>query len=62
MTPEQYAKASPIIEALRRVASARTSAQIAYDAFCAEEKKDLLSVPKKRKTFNVIPNGSATMV
>lgn len=48
MTPEQYAKASPIIEALRRVASARTSAQIAYDAFCAEEKKDLQRDPERK--------------
>ena len=48
MTPEQFAKASPIIDALKRVASARTSAQIAYDAFCAEEKRDLERDPERK--------------
>lgn len=48
MTPEQFAKASPIIDALRRVASARDAAQRAFDAFCAEEKRDLERDPERK--------------
>jgi len=33
MTPEQFAKASPIIEALKRVANARIAAERAYNSY-----------------------------
>jgi hypothetical protein len=50
MTPEQFAKAHPIMEALRRVASARTAAEKAYISFCEEEKKDLERDPERKAT------------
>ncbi len=50
MTPEQFAKATPIIEAIKRVTAARTAAQMAYDAFCAEEKRDLERDPERKAT------------
>jgi hypothetical protein len=50
MTPEQFAKASPIIEALKRVANARIAAERAYNSFCEEEKKDLERDPERKAT------------
>lgn len=61
MTPEQFAKASPIIEALKRVATARIAAEKAYDAFCAEEKRSLEYDPE-RKASNGFSGGYNIMV
>lgn len=48
MTPEQFKKASPIIEALSRVANARVAAEKALYNLCEEEKYDNERDPERK--------------